>query len=297
MRIRGALAALFLLALAACASAPFAQWSTGPPRALRILLTNDDGVEAPGIRVLHEALVADGHEVVIVAPSANRSGSSVSITTQGLLEVREVEPDVYAVDGSPADCVLLGIRRIVPEPVDLVVSGINMGQNVGRRMVASGTVGATIAAVSIGVPAVAISQTVDPVDYRNTPRFFPGAASFTAVLVSVLSEHKGRVLPAGVALNVNHPPLLAGDVPGVRLTRQGNSVLYELSYEPTGPGRYRVRFVPSDLRETVPDADTTALARGYISVTPLDGNWGVSKEVWSGFRPLAERLGAAAAAP
>ncbi len=293
MRTRRALAALLPLALALACAQGFAladATSVGEARTLRILLTNDDGVDAPGLRELRSTLVAAGHRVVVVAPTGNRSGSSVSMTTGGNIEVRRLEPDVFALDGSPADCVLIGTKKIVDGPVDLVVSGINMGQNVGRRTVASGTVGATIAAATLGYPAVAFSQAVDPVDYRRTPRFFPGGAGFAADFVAALAEEEGRVMPGGISLNVNLPARPIDTVHGVRLTRQGSSVLYVLQYEPGAEGSYRVDFAPSDIEETVDGADTTALAEGWISVTPLDGSWAVGEDVWSKLEPLAKRL-------
>ncbi len=288
-RPRVALFAFLLLALA-CAQLRAAADGEAGPRSLSILLTNDDGWDAAGLRELREELVAAGHRVVVVAPSSNRSGSSVSMTTGGTVEVRMQAPDVYAVDGSPADCVLIGSKLIFEGTIDLVVSGINMGQNVGRRTVASGTVGATIAAATLGHPAVAFSQAVDPRDYRDTPRFFPGAASFAATFVSALAEREGRLIPRGIVLNVNFPGRPIDTVHGVRLTRQGDSVLYVLDYEPGPDGKYQVNFAPSDIEETVDQADTTALAEGYISVTPLDGSWAPREDVWSQFAPLAKRL-------
>ncbi|MDJ0852133.1 MAG: 5'/3'-nucleotidase SurE [Myxococcota bacterium] len=302
MRCRGALVLVLLLALACANLRAVADGDAAEsPRSLRILLTNDDGVDAPGLVELRQALLAGGHRVVVVAPSRNRSGSSISITTGGTVEVRKVEPDVFALEGSPADCVLIGTQRLVEGPVDLVVSGVNMGQNVGRRTVASGTVGATIAAATLGHPAVAFSQTVDPVDYRKTPRFFPGAAAYAATFVAALAEEEGRVIPRGIVLNVNFPARPIETVRGVRLTRQGSSVLYVLKYEPGPEGAYSVEFEPSDVEETVKGADTTALAEGYISVTPLDPSWTVGEEVFSQLEPLAKRLAppraAAAGAP
>lgn len=289
LRHRRALTVVLLLLLPACANTLLAPNSSSK-RSLHILLTNDDGVDAPGIAALREALVADGHRVVVVAPSANQSGTSASLTTRGVLEVRELEPNVYAVDGTPADCVLVGTRKLIADPIDLVVSGINLGQNVGRRTMASGTVGATIAAATVLLPAVAFSQAVDAIDYRKTPRFFPGAAAFAASFVAALAEHDGNVVPPGILLNVNMPARPAREAHGVRLTRQGHSVLYELRYVEQSAGRYQVGFVPGYIEETIPDADTTALLEGYISVTPLEGSWNADESTWKEFRSLTGRL-------
>jgi 5'-nucleotidase len=274
MCARRALAVLLLLALSACANPFVPVRKQAPARSLRILLTNDDGFDAAGITALRAALLAGGHHVTVVAPSRNRSGSSVSITTVGSLVVREVEPGVFAVDGTPADCVLVALRGGVAERVDLVVAGINFGQNIGTRIVSSGTVGAAITAAGLGVPAIASSQTVDSPDYRTTPRFFPDAAQFTALLVAGLAARgDGPLLPPGIVLNVNYPARTRAEVAGVQLTRQGRSILYALHYERGAGGSYAVSFEPAYLADPVRGADTTAIAEGYISVTPLEGNW------------------------
>jgi 5'-nucleotidase len=293
MRARAAVVGLVLLALLlpACAQLPVGSVAAPAPRSLHLLLTNDDGVCAPGITALHEALLASGHRVTVVAPSRNRSGSSVSLTTGGTLSVKELEPGVYSVDGTPADCVLLALRRIIEDPVDMVVSGVNFGQNLGVRLVSSGTVGAAIAAAGEGIPAIAASQTVDPEDYRKTPRFFPDSAAFTVSLVDRLSTRTaGPLLPPGVVLNVNYPALPREAVAGVMLTHQGASILYELDYAPEGDGRYDVSFTPAEEIDTRPNADTRAIANGYVSVTPLYASWTSQDQVMSELRPLADGL-------
>jgi 5'/3'-nucleotidase SurE len=216
------LLAVVLLAGSACAHA----------ESLDILLTNDDGYDAPGLRVLRAALVADGHVVSVVAPARNRSGASVSISTEGTLTWREVEPGVVAVEGTPADCVRLALTMLRDSPPDLLVSGINFGQNVGSGTLSSGTVGAALTGASLGVPAIAVSQTVDANDILGTERYFPAAA--------------------------------------VSLT-----------------------FAPNAVAETVPDADTTALAEGYVSLTPLDGSW-TADGAFENFRNLVKTLDALA---
>ncbi|MBW2267679.1 MAG: 5'/3'-nucleotidase SurE [Deltaproteobacteria bacterium] len=290
------LLAALLLGCSSCAHAD------GFAQRLDILLTNDDGYEAAGLRTLRAALEAEGHAVSVVAPAEDRSGSSVSITTRGTLSWREVEPGVVAVDGTPADCVRLAFTTLRDGPPDLVVSGINFGQNVGSRMLSSGTVGAALTSASLGVPAIAVSQAVDPNDIRGTERYFPAAAAFAVRLVRALrAEQPGPLLSRGMALNVNHPPRLAADVQGVKLTRQGRSTLYSLLYTRRGEAAVSMAFVPNSEEETVPDADTAALAEGYVSVTPLEGSW-TADAAFEHLRGLAKTLdalasgGAAAAA-
>jgi 5'/3'-nucleotidase SurE len=282
-----ALATAFLAC--ACATRPALAEAGG---GLRILLSNDDGVGAPGLKALHEALRARGHRVTVVAPSADRSGAGVSITTHGSLRVREVAPGVNAVDGTPADCVRLALTTLLDEAPDLVVSGVNFGQNIGAGTVSSGTVGAAITGAALGVPAIAVSQAVDSQDLAATARFFPDAAEFAAALIDALLENGGReLLPRFTVLNVNHPARHRGEVAGVKLTRQGRSTLFELRYEPGEDGDVRVSFAPSGSPEPVSDADTAALAAGYVTITPLDGSWTAGEEVFSGLRPVAEALG------
>jgi 5'/3'-nucleotidase SurE len=294
VRVRSVVLRLVLgvwLALPACVAAP-ALADLRESR-LHILLTNDDGVDAPGLQALRSALRPSGHRLSVVAPSGERSGSSVALTTRGTLSVRSVEPGVFAVEGTPADCVRIALEVLLDEAVDLVVSGVNFGQNIGSGTLVSGTVGAALMAAARGVPAIAVSQTVDPVDVRGTNRFFPDAAAFAASLVGELAAQQVKpLLPRGIVLNVNHPPRHRADLAGVRFTRQGRTTLYELRYERGEDGALGVTFAPSGGKEPVADADTTAVSQGYVSVTPLDGDWTAGDEEFSKLRPLVERLGA-----
>lgn len=275
------------VALLACACPAQADELVAP---LEILLTNDDGYDAPGLRALHSALLAEGYSVTVVAPKVNRSGSSMAITTHGKLTWRQVGPGVIAVDGTPADCVRLALTLLpVPKP-DLVISGVNFGQNLGSRMLTSGTVGAAVTGASFGLPAIAVSQTVDSNDVSGTVRYFPDAAAFAVSLVRLLvSSGDERLLPPDVLLNVNHPPRKRADVAGVKLTRQGRSTLYSVVYTSQGDGAASMAFAPTVGEETVPDADTTAVAAGYVSVTPLDGSW-TADAAFEDVRGLARRL-------
>ncbi|MCB1646367.1 MAG: 5'/3'-nucleotidase SurE, partial [Pseudomonadales bacterium] len=127
---------------------------------LRILLTNDDGYKAPGIRAMYKALIHAGHDVTIVAPATQQSGSAASITSGGV-SINEAEPGIWSVDGRPADAVRVGIGHIMKDnPPDLVISGANFGQNVGYDTNVSGTVGAAITALQLGFRAIAISVEV-----------------------------------------------------------------------------------------------------------------------------------------
>jgi len=280
-----------VLVFACCASAD------APGRSLRILLTNDDGHEADGIGALRAALEADGHEVIVVAPSENRSGSSTSYTSRGKLTWRQVDPKRIAVDGTPADCIRLAVSTFLEEPVDLIVSGVNFGQNVGSGTISSGTVGAAMVGASYGIPAIAVSQAVDANDIAATTRFFPDAADVTVALIRELMDRNGdRLLPPGMVLNVNHPPRKAADVEGLKLTRQGRSTLYELVYEAQEDGSFSMAYAPNPAKETVDEADTTALAAGFVTVTPLEGSWTV-ETAFDAPRPLVGVLESVSAPP
>ena len=283
--------ALLGLVAACCARAD------APGRSLRILLTNDDGHEAPGLRILRAALEADGHDVIVVAPSEEKSGSSVSYTSRGKLSWHQVDPKRIAVDGTPADCIRLAVLVFLEEPVDLVVSGVNFGQNVGSGTISSGTVGAAMTGASFGIPAIAVSQAVDANDLAGTARYFPDAAALTVALIRELADREGeRLLPRDMVLNVNHPPRKAADVEGLKLTRQGRSTLYTLVYEEQEDGSLAMAYAPNPVKETVDGADTTALAAGFVSVTPLDGSW-TAEGAFDALRPLTEALEAVSAPP
>jgi len=262
-----------VLSIVACAGCAGAE---APSQPLRILLTNDDGHQADGIGILRAALEAEGHDVLVVAPAENSSGGSASYTSRGKLNWQQVDPKRIAVEGTPADCIRLAVSEFLEEPVDLVVSGVNFGQNVGSGTISSGTVGAAMTAASYGIPAIAVSQMVDTEDVSATPGFFPDAASLTVELVRALSGPEGRrTLPPGMALNVNYPSRPAPEVKGLKLTRQGRSTLFKLAYEEQADGSFTMAYVPNPAKETVENADTTALAAGFVTVTPLEGSWTV----------------------
>ncbi|WP_083999488.1 5'/3'-nucleotidase SurE [Actinomadura kijaniata] len=284
-----ALAALPALALAAPATAPAtasaetASAGTAAPRhrapaPLNILLTNDDGYQAPGLAAVRQALTDAGHRVTVVAPATDQSGRSAAITaTLGArLAARQESPGVWSVGGTPADSVYFALAVVFADRApDLVVSGTNFGQNTGTVANHSGTVGAAITALERGIPAIAVSTEYDPrAGNEATLRTFPATARYTADLIARLRRASdGRaVLPPGTALNVNYPITEAGPR-GTRHTRLGRTAQFTLTYTPAGDGQYVIGGRLSTEPEPVRNADTTALAQDYVSVTPLDGDW------------------------
>ncbi|GAA2626144.1 5'/3'-nucleotidase SurE [Actinomadura fulvescens] len=245
---------------------------------LNIMLTNDDGFGAPGLQAVRRALQEAGHTVTVVAPAADQSGVGTAMTLRfgTRISARQEEPGVWSVTGTPADSVFFGLQVVFKdaEP-DLVVSGSNFGHNTGAVAAHSGTVGAAISGLENGVPSIAVSTEIDlRAGQEATLRAFPATARYVTDLIARLRRagNGGRVLPAGVALNVNYP--ITDTAPrGTKVTRLGRTAFVLPDYRPAGPDTYVIapRF-PAD-PETVPGADTTALSQDYVSVTPLDGDW------------------------
>lgn len=225
-----------------------------------ILVTNDDGIHSPGIAVLAESLKPLG-KVVIVAPDRERSAVGHSLTLHSPLRAEELEAGVFAVDGTPTDCVNLGIHGLLESRPDLVVSGINRGGNLGDDITYSGTVSAAMEATLMGVPAFAVSQE----GHRFQAEDFANAGTIARDLARKIL-HRG--MPADSLLNVNVPP---GEPRGVCLTRQGKRRYGDLVVEKVDPrGRKYYWIGAGELGfEDVPGTDFHALAKGCVSVTPL----------------------------
>ncbi len=225
---------------------------------LRILLTNDDGVDAPGLSALREGLAPLGR-IVVVAPAEEKSASSHSLTIHQPIRVKPVGADTFAVTGTPADCVILALRKILPEPPDLVVSGINAGPNLGEDIIYSGTVAGAREAALSGIAGLAVSLVSrDRDDY-------PPAARFVARLIGELFP--GRLEP-GSLLNVNVPD---GAALHYRFTRQGSKAAasaVEEKEDPRGRSYYWIGQDESVWKEEA-DTDYEAIRRGLVSVTPL----------------------------
>jgi len=235
---------------------------------MRILLSNDDGILAPGLAALREAVEGLG-DITVVAPETPQSATGHGITLKNPLTVQRVQVagavqfEGTSVDGSPADCVRLAIRRLMPHKPELVLAGINAGANVGINVFYSGTVAAAAEAVMLGVPAVAFSAAIGAkeVDFARAGR-----------LCRWLLE---RLLACGLAegelINVNIPPLDGGPLRGVRVVAQSTAGVEDV-YHPhrheDGKEAYRLgeeyAFV-----EHPPESDVEALANGYVTVTPL----------------------------
>ena len=227
-----------------------------------ILLTNDDGIHAPGL----QALLAECRKLgitVIIAPEHDNSAASHSLTMNRPLRARKIDNDVYTINGTPTDCVTIGIGKILAHKPDLVISGINPGPNLGDDVSYSGTVSAAIESTMLGIPAIAISLAAE-----SEPLYFETAADFTGRLARMILA---RGLPRDTLLNVNVPNTTPDKISGVAFTRRGRR-LYEdaikETYDPWGRKHYWIGGgTPSfDAGE---DTDSAAISVNKISITPM----------------------------
>jgi 5'-nucleotidase len=251
---------------------------------MHILVTNDDGVQAPGLLALVQALRVLG-QVTVLAPERNWSASGHVKTLDRPLRVKEVQladgSRALASDGAPSDCVALAVLGLIPEKIDLVVSGINSNANLGHDVTYSGTVTAAMEAAIWEVPGIAVSLDVpdEPparIDYR------PAAVTAQRVAAAVL-EHG---LPRDVLLNVNVPFLPEDAIRGYRITRQGLRVYRDVLVVREDPRGRPYYWIGGDAPTGVPDegTDFSALADGYVSITPLHLDLTSSR----GFKALLE---------
>ncbi len=231
---------------------------------MRVLLSNDDGVHAAGLRALAKAF-SGADEVWVVAPDREQSASSHAISLHRPLRMIEVEPRWYAVDGTPTDAVYMGLCLVMKKaPPDLVVSGINHGPNLGNDVHYSGTVAAAIEGALLGVPALAISLAAP------APHDFEPAARFAAALArQMLDRAAARGSTAPFLLNVNVP---AGPVRGYRLTRLGRRTYGNDVVEKTDPRGRKYYWIGGEggaRNEDIPGSDCNAVKEGVAAVTPL----------------------------
>jgi 5'-nucleotidase len=246
---------------------------------MRVLLTNDDGIQATGLNELRRALLRiPGVELSVIAPDSNRSASARSITTRQPLWVEEIQfedgTSGFATDGTPVDCVRFASLGLLGEPPALIVSGINHGANLGDDITYSGTVAAALEGVVLGLPAIAVSQQSlkREMDFRLGREFdFTAAATFTARLMEMLPA---RPLASGTLLNINCPAVALDDLAGARVTRMGKRIYrdrLELTGEdPDGGRRKRYRIYGDDPSYRAEDGtDFAAIDADMISVTPL----------------------------
>jgi len=236
---------------------------------MRILVTNDDGIDAPGLAILEDAARALSDDVWTVAPTFEQSGQSHAITLVDPLRVAELGDHRYSVDGTPADCVAVAMSVIMDNPPDLVLSGVNQGFNIADDCLYSGTIGAAMQAASAGVRAIALSQAYGGIGQEKTVDIWDGARTHCAETLKrlVAIEREPRTV-----FNVNFPPCPAAEVAGLSVVRKGQRAVHQLYTDDRMDGRghayHWLRF-RRNADHPAPGTDLWAMAERRIAVTPL----------------------------
>jgi len=231
---------------------------------MHILISNDDGIHARGIRHLAEEIARRVDKVTLVAPDRDRSGASNSLTLDSPIRVEQRDERAYKVFGTPTDCVHIGITGLLGEEPDMVISGINAGANLGDDVLYSGTVAAAMEGRFLGLPAMAVSLSFGP----DGPSHFDSAARAAGILMNRLIEEP---LPADTILNVNVPDLAWQEIKGFETTRLGHRHRSE-DVIPLDDPRGRQFFwigAPGGEQDNGPGTDFHAVRRGFVSVTPI----------------------------
>lgn len=237
---------------------------------LRILITNDDGINATGLKTLEAIARSFSDDVWIVAPEYDQSAVSHSLTLRMPFRISEVSEKKYAVSGTPTDCVLTAIRLLMADNLpDLVLSGVNYGANIAEDVTYSGTVAAALEATILGIPSVALSLTIDP----GHPAKWATAEHWGP---SVIEKILNLPIPEQVLINVNFPNVIYKSVEGIKVTRQGQRKCFDhickredprgAPYYWIGPGDQRYGNM---LERAEPGTDIDAIGQKYISITPL----------------------------
>lgn len=228
---------------------------------MKLLISNDDGVMAPGIRALANELASLG-EIVVMAPDRNRSAASNSLTLSRPITVKQLDNGHYSVEGTPTDCVHLALTGFFDSPADIVVSGINEGANLGDDILYSGTVAAAMEGRYLGLPAIAVSMVGSNIQHYET------GAVIARQLVNKLKTHR---LPSQTILNVNVPDLPLEKIKSIEVTRLGARHSAEpmvKQYCPRGRPIYWIGQ-PGGEADAGPGTDFYAVSQGSVSVTPL----------------------------
>ena len=237
---------------------------------MRILITNDDGVHAHGLKVLERIARKLGDDVCVVAPESDQSGVAHSLSLNNPMRLREVGPRHFAVQGTPTDCVIMGVRRLlVDAPPDLILSGVNRGQNIAEDVTYSGTIAAAMEGALLGVPSIALSQCYggarDKVEWDCAETLGP----------QIVERILAAGVPEGMLVNVNFPACPAAKATGVAVTRQGrrDSELMQIEERRDGRGipYYWLKFTRGGFEPEI-GSDIEALAANKVSITPLSLN-------------------------
>ena len=247
---------------------------------MKLLISNDDGIFSLGVRTLANTLAEAGYDVTVVCPDRERSATGHGLTLHDPIRAEKVESifhsavRAWSCSGTPSDCVKLALGALIDSPLDLVLSGINHGSNLGTDILYSGTVSAAMEGVIEGIPSIAFSLT------SHTSKEFQTAALFAKTLVTQISK---QPLPEAMLLNVNVPPVKPEEIAGVRITRQGIRRYFDTFEKRVDPRGKTYYWLAGEVLEDVeqpahlhlpPDlpTDVQAIRENYITVTPLQYN-------------------------
>lgn len=228
---------------------------------MRILISNDDGYLSPGIRALHKALDPIS-EAVIVAPDRNRSAASSSLTLSHPIALKQHSDGHFSIEGTPSDCVLLGLGGLLDKKPEMVVSGINDGPNMGDDVLYSGTIAAAIEGRNLGLPSIALSMAC------HDAQHYDAAAEVAATIVKQL---KSAPLPADTILNINVPDLPYKELQGFKSTSLGSRHAAKGAARYSSPRGDVLYWIGAagEINNDRPGTDFNAVTNGYVSVTPL----------------------------
>lgn len=231
---------------------------------MRVLVSNDDGVEAPGIGVLAQALRGAGHQVFVIAPDRDRSGASNSLTLDQPIRVVQLDAQTWRVAGTPTDCVHLALAGMLDVEPDIVISGINNSANLGDDVIYSGTVAAAMEGRFLGLPAIAVSLATG----AGAERHFASAAHAALAIMQRLGTDP---LPADTILNLNVPDLPWAQVRGYEVTRLGHRHRAEPCIAQRDPRGQPIWWIgpPGAAQDAGPGTDFHAVRAGFVSITPI----------------------------
>ncbi|BAZ40618.1 phytase [Calothrix sp. NIES-4101] len=275
---------------------------TKPKISLNILLVNDDGYQAKGINVLYNKLVAAGHKVTLIAPKQQQSGQGTALDTEKFgkqLEVVNYEPNKWYVDGKPVVTTWAGIDYILKDnPPDLVISGINEGENLGLEGIISGTLSAAVSALNRGVPAIAVSAGVKLAErsagYPSTDKAYDVGANYVVDLIAQLQAKQGNnpaILPKGIGLNVNIPA--TDKIQGIAFTEFDSAGSFDFKFGElppnfgTGQGILYTQNSLPDGTTPKPFSEGEQFLAGRVTVTPFDGDWSTTQSERQALSSLA----------
>ncbi|TYC50347.1 5'/3'-nucleotidase SurE [Rhodobacterales bacterium] len=234
---------------------------------MRILITNDDGIHSPGLSVLETIARKLSDDVWVVAPETDQSGVAHSLTLSDPLRLRQIDDRHFAIRGTPTDCVIMGVRKVLPDMPDLVLSGINRGQNLAEDVTYSGTVAGAMEGAILGIRSIAVSQAYNW-DVGAEPDFSVAKAHAPDLFRDLIDFD----LPPYTLLNVNFPGISPDAVKGVKVTVQGHHAQSGLSISERKDGRGYPYFwlgFQERGKSVLDNSDLQAIADGYVSVSPL----------------------------